>query len=94
VIDLPPERRSKLEQYFEVIQAIKTGNSGATDIMREVNVSYRSVNEMLDSLQKQDIIEVKDDKNFKDKRNSVYYKLTRKGDNIYRYLSKALSASV
>ena len=58
MIDLPPERRSKLEQYFEVIQAIKTGNSGATDIMREVNVSYRSVNEMLDSLQKQDIIEV------------------------------------
>ena len=59
--------------------------------MREVNMSYKPLKEMLDSLQKQDIVEVLEAVHFKDKRNYVYYKLTRKGENIYRYLRTALN---
>jgi predicted transcriptional regulator len=59
--------------------------------MREVNISYKPLKEMLDSLQKQDIVEVLDAVYFKDKRTSVYYKLTRKGVNIHRYLRTALN---
>lgn len=91
MIDVPHERRSKLDLYFEIIQAINTGNSRVTHIMREVNMSYKPLKEMLDSLQKQDIVEVLDAVHFKDKRTSVYYKLTRKGENIYRYLRTALN---
>jgi len=54
-------------------------------------MSWKPLKEMLDSLQKQEIIEVIDAVNFKDKRTSVYYKLTGKGDNIYRYLKNALN---
>ena len=94
MIDVPQEKKSRLDLYFEIIRVINTGNSRVTHIMREVNVSYQPLKEMLDSLQKQNIVEVLDAIHFKDKRNSVYYKLTRKGDNIYRYLSTALSARV
>ena len=91
VIDVPYERRSKLDLYFEILQAINTGNGRATRIMSEVNMSYESLKEMLDSLQKQGIVEVLEAVHFKDKRNYVYYRLTRKGENIYRYLRTALN---
>jgi predicted transcriptional regulator len=91
VIDVPHERRSKLDLYFEILQTINTGNSRVTHIMREVNMGYKPLKEMLDSLQKQDIVEVLDAVHFKDKRTSFYYKLTRKGENIYRYLRTALN---
>jgi predicted transcriptional regulator len=91
VIDVPTERRSKLDLYFEILQAINMGNGRVTRIMREVNMGYKPLKEMLDSLQRQDIVEVLDAVHFKDKRTSVYYKLTRKGGNIYRYLRTALN---
>ena len=58
--------------------------------MREANTGYDSFEEMFDSLQKQDIVEALNTVQFKDKRISVYYKLSRKGENIYRYLITAL----
>ena len=59
--------------------------------MREANTGYESFEEMFDSLQKQDIVEVLNIVQFKDKRISVYYKLTRKGENIYKYLRTTLN---
>ena len=91
MIDVPNERRSKLDLYFETLQAINTGNNRVTRIMREVNMSYKPLKEMLDSLHRQGIVEVLDALHFKDKRTNVYYKLTRKGENIYRYLRTALN---
>ena len=91
MIDVPNERRSKLDLYFEILQAINTGNGRVTRIMREVNMGYKPLKEMLDSLQRQDIVEVLDAVHFKDKRTSIYYKLSRKGENIYRYLRTALT---
>lgn len=54
--------------------------------MREVNIAWKPLKEMLHSLQKNNIIIENDADHINDGRISVYYTLTNKGDRIYVYL--------
>jgi len=80
------KRRSKLDLYFEILQSINEGNNKVTYIMKEVNIAWTPLKDILYSLQQHNIIEVVDAVQFKDKRTSVHYNLTTKGLNVYKYL--------
>ena len=54
--------------------------------MKEVNIAWTPLTDILYSLQQHNIIEVVDAVRFKDKRTSVHYNLTNKGFNVYKYL--------
>jgi len=54
--------------------------------MKEVNIAWTPLKDILYSLRQHNIIEVIDAVQFKDNRTSVYYKLTNKGLNVYKYL--------
>jgi predicted transcriptional regulator len=54
--------------------------------MKEVNIAWTPLTDILYSLQQHNIIEVIDAVRFKDKRTSVHYNLTTKGFNVYKYL--------
>lgn len=54
--------------------------------MREVNIAWKPLKEMLHSLLKNNIIKEIDANHINDGRTSVYYILTNKGDRIYEYL--------
>jgi predicted transcriptional regulator len=54
--------------------------------MKDVNIAWTPLTDILHSLQQHNIIEVIDAVQFKDKRTSVHYELTTKGFNVYKYL--------
>jgi predicted transcriptional regulator len=80
------KRRSKLDLYFEVLKSIKEGNNKVTQIMREVNIPWKTLKEILLSLKNNIIIEEVDASHINDSRTSVFYILTNKGNKIYDYI--------
>ncbi len=86
MIILFSKRRSKLDLYFGVLKSIKEDNNKVTQIMREVNIPWKTLKEILLSLINNGIIEEIDASHINDSRTNVYYILTKKGNNIYEYL--------
>jgi predicted transcriptional regulator len=85
VIRLFSKRRSKLDLYFGVLKSIKEGNNKVPQIMREVNIPWKTLEKILSSLIKNSIIEEIDADYINDGRTSVFYILTIKGNKIYDY---------
>ncbi len=72
-------KRSRLEIYLDVLKVLRKGESRPTRIMYQSNLSWKPLVQILDSLVRQEIIEVTQD-NF----HSVY-RLTKKGVNVLEY---------
>ena len=82
-------RRSKLEIYLDVLWAIKKGTRKPTRIMYGANLSWKPLQRVLGSLIHQDLVMEIEPLNPKDKRTSVCYVLTQKGENVLSYFNKA-----
>jgi predicted transcriptional regulator len=76
-------KRSRLEIYLDVLKVLRKGESRPTRIMYQSNLSWKPLVQILDSLVRQEIIEVTQD-NF----HSVY-RLTKKGVNVLEYFENA-----
>ncbi|MBD3171828.1 hypothetical protein GF326_05095 [Candidatus Bathyarchaeota archaeon] len=83
-----PKRRSRFELYIAVLTEIMNGSTKPTKIMYGANMSYKPLQEILQSLLEQGLID-ESDKKIKDKRTKVKYVLTQKGVNVVKYYSKA-----
>ena len=82
-------RRSRLEIYLEVLNAIKNGTEKPTRIMYEANLSWRLLNDILSSLESQELVEEIDVSGSRDKRTDRIYRTTGKGDTLIRYFHNA-----
>jgi predicted transcriptional regulator len=81
-------RRSKLEIYVDILKQIQSGTVIPTRIMYGANLSWKPLQQILESLVHQELIAefAVDDH---DKRTRAAYKLTEKGVNVLRYFDKA-----
>ncbi len=84
-------RRSKLEIYIEVLSIIKNGTSKPTRVMYEANLSWDHLQSVLNPLVIQGLIEAIDTtlerRRRRDKRTTMRYELTQKGENVLRYFN-------
>jgi predicted transcriptional regulator len=83
------QRRSRLEVHLDVLYTIRNGVKKPTRIMYGANLSWKPLQRVLDSLIQQELVMEVDPVDRKDKRTSVCYDLTKKGENILGYFSKA-----
>jgi predicted transcriptional regulator len=85
-------RRSKLEIMINVLNVIQDGESKPTRIMYGANLSWKICSDILDSLVSQELVETMDtseSKRKRDKRTSIVYSITPKGQNVLRYFHTA-----
>jgi predicted transcriptional regulator len=82
-------RRSRLELYLEVLNVIKNGTEKPTRIMYEANLSWTSLKGILSSLETQDLVEMIDVSESRDRRSAIIYRITEKGEHLMRYFRKA-----
>jgi predicted transcriptional regulator len=81
-------RRSKFEIYTDILAAIKGGTVTPTHIMYRVNLSWKPLKQILETLQAQMLIE-EQPKGGIDKRTRKVYALTEKGENVLNYFNRA-----
>ena len=88
-------RRSKFEIYIDVLQVIKKGTCKPTRVMYDANLSWAPLLKVLKSLLGQGLIEALDAKEVAkdwgmryDKRTSVLYAITQKGEDVLKYFSE------
>ena len=81
-----PQRRTRLEMYFDVLTALKNGNNKKTSIMHAANISWQTLNEILGSLISQGLVEEIKSLHWRDKRIRVYYDFTARGEKMISYL--------
>ncbi|KYH40858.1 MAG: putative transcriptional regulator [Candidatus Bathyarchaeota archaeon B26-2] len=78
------QKRSRLEIYLDVLQAIKKGVNKPTRIMYRTNLSWTPLQEILESMVSQEIIK----KIEVNKRKE--YVITEKGLNVLRYFEEMM----
>ena len=81
-------RRSKLEIMINVLNVIQDGETKPTRIMYGANLSWKICSDILDSLVSQELVETVDTSESirkRDKRTSIVYLITPKGQNVLRY---------
>jgi len=81
-------RRSKFEIYMDILAAIKGGTVIPTRIMYRVNLSWKPLKQILETLTAQMLIE-EQPKGGIDKRTRKVYALTEKGENVLNYFDRA-----
>jgi predicted transcriptional regulator len=80
------EKRSRLEMYLDVLEKINAGINRPTNIMYKCNLSWIPMKEILDSLIDKELIQ---EIEIKDKKT---YEITKKGQDILKYLESVLEA--
>ena len=83
------QRRSRLEVHLDVLYTIRNGVKKPTRIMYGANLSWKPLQRVLNSLVRQDLVMEIDPMDPKDKRSSVCYDLTQKGESVLSYFNKA-----
>ena len=78
-------KRSNIEIYLDVLNAVKSGVHKPTNIMYRCNLAWKPFKEILNSLVDNELLEI----NQKGKRKT--YHLTRKGNEALRYFEAARS---
>lgn len=81
-------RRSRLDIYFHVLEAIKDGTHIPTKITYETNLSWDEGCNVFDALIRSGFIWEKKE------RNSVRYYLTEKGRNALSYYEEAMETLI
>lgn len=82
-------RRSKLEIYLDVLRVIKEGVHKPTRIMYGANLSWKPLQQVLQSLLDQGLIIEIDVSDGGDRRTTKHYEITQKGENVLRYFDRA-----
>lgn len=82
-------RRSKLEIYLDVLWTIKSGTRKPTRIMYGANLSWKPLQRILNSMVDQGLVREVQPRGKRDKRSSVTYEITQKGENVVRYFNGA-----
>ncbi|MEM4726723.1 MAG: winged helix-turn-helix domain-containing protein [Candidatus Bathyarchaeia archaeon] len=82
-------RRSKLEIYLDVLMLIRSGVNKPTRIMYGANLSWKPLQQILGSLVEQELIREVDARDKRDRRTTTYYVITRKGESVINYFSRA-----
>jgi predicted transcriptional regulator len=85
-------RRSKLEIMINVLNVIQAGETKPTRIMYGANLSWKICSDILESLVLQELVETMDTSESlrkRDKRTSIVYSITPKGQNVLRYFHSA-----
>jgi predicted transcriptional regulator len=77
-------KRSRIEIYLDVLQAIRKGIFKPTRIMYRTNLSWKPLMEVLNAMIEQDLIASEDI------HNHVIYKITEKGMDVLKYFNKAM----
>jgi len=77
-------RRSRLEIYFDVLEAVERGVHKPTRIMYSTNLSWKTLHEVISVLTSKDFISEEEVK------NSKRYRVTEKGRNALLYRRKSL----
>jgi len=83
-----PSRRSKLDIYIDILSNIKSGECRPTRIMYHVNLSWKPLCQILESLENQGMIEAVETEN---QRSRILYKITEKGENVLNFFEKGKS---
>lgn len=83
------QRRSRLELYLDVLEAVKDGKDKPTRIMYRANLSWTSLKDILSSLISRDLVEEIDMTESRDKRTKKVYRVTEKGNHLIRYFHRA-----
>ncbi len=83
------QRRSRLEVHLEVLYTIRSGVKKPTRIMYGANLSWKPLQRVLGTLIQQGLVIKVDPEDLRDKRTSVCYDLTPKGENVLSYFNKA-----
>ena len=82
-------RRSKLEVYLDVLWTIKSGTQKPTRIMYESNLSWKPLQRTLNSLASQGLVAEYEPDDNRDRRTTICYELTQKGENVLKYFKRA-----
>jgi predicted transcriptional regulator len=82
--NLNNSKRSRLEIYLDVLNAIKKGIDKPTRIMYRTNLSWKPLMEVLDTMMAQELI--KTEKQGK----HTLYEITEKGKNVRNYFNGAM----
>ena len=82
-------RRSRLDLYLEVLNVIKNGTEKPTRITYGANLSWTSLKGILSSLEAQDLVEMIDVSESRDRRSARIYRITEKGEHLMRYFHHA-----
>jgi predicted transcriptional regulator len=77
-------KRSRIEIYLDILQAIRKGVYKPTRIMYRTNLSWKPLMQILDAMIEQDLI------TSENTGNHVAYKITEKGMNVLNYFHKAM----
>ncbi len=80
-------RRSKIEIYLAVLSAIQGGEPRPTRIMYAANLSWKPLRQILDTLEREGLIENLDPER-RDGRSKNLYGITEKGRSILNYFDK------
>ncbi|RJS74490.1 DUF4364 family protein [Candidatus Bathyarchaeota archaeon] len=77
-------KRSRIEIYLDVLQAIRKGTHKPTRIMYRTNLSWKPLMEVLEAMIEQELIVTE-----KQGRHTLY-KITSKGRNVLAYFREAM----
>jgi len=78
-------KRSRIEIYLDVLQAIKRGTHKPTRIMYRTNLSWKPLMSILESMVEQGLIRVEEEG------NRTTYCITEKGRNVLNYFTEAMN---
>ncbi|MFP3951153.1 MAG: winged helix-turn-helix domain-containing protein [Candidatus Bathyarchaeia archaeon] len=81
-------RRSKLEMYMDILAVVNEGEKIPTRIMHGANLSWKPLQDMLDSLVDQGLLEEVEENS--DKRTKKMYLITDKGVGTLLHFNKAM----
>ena len=77
-------KRSRIEIYLDILQAIKKGVDKPTRIMYRTNLSWKPLTQFLDTMMEQKLI------TYEELGSHITYKITEKGTNVLNYFHEAM----
>ena len=83
-------RRSKLEMWLDVLAIIKGGTNIPTRIAYGSNVSWKNLQQIIESMTSQGLVRELETRNMRrrDKQTMKHYELTQKGEEIVKYFRR------
>jgi predicted transcriptional regulator len=77
-------KRSRIEIYLDILQAIKKGVDKPTRIMYSTNLSWKPLMQFINTMMEQKLI------TSEEVGSHITYKITEKGTNVLNYFHEAL----
>jgi predicted transcriptional regulator len=77
-------KRSRIEIYLDVLQAIRKGIYKPTRIMYRTNLSWKPLMQVLNTMMEQELI------TSEELGSHITYKITEKGMNVLNYFNEAM----